>query len=105
MMIRALRVVGVIASPFVLFAFWSLWEVHQVTSFCEDVHQGASLGTLPVLAARHGIGLHWMNGSVFDAQQRDWVFFVPAKSTMGDYTCAVHHDKVVVISAKIDDMR
>ena len=102
---RALKIVVAVASPFGLFAVWMFWDVHKVTSFCEDVHPGALLTALPQLAVQHGINPHWMDRSVSDGQQGDWVFFVPAGSTLGDYSCAVHHNKLAVISAKIDDIR
>jgi hypothetical protein len=102
---RAFKVVLAFASPLLLFALWMFWDVHEVTSFCEDVHQGALLTALPQLADQHGISRHWLDGSVPDARRGDWVFFVPAGSTLGDYSCAVHHNKVAVTSAKTDDMR
>ena len=103
----AFRVGGalvLLASPLLLYGAWMWWDIHKVTSFCQDVHPGALLTTLPQLAAEHGISRHWIANGIFDEKQKDWVFFVPAGSTMGDVACSIHHNKVAVVSVQMDSL-
>lgn len=81
---------------------WTFWDVRRVRAFCADVQPGLLLSQLAPIAKRHwvGRGLIEKQGT-FDEKTKDWVFFVPAPSTMGDVVCAIHHDKVSVVSAAL----
>lgn len=81
---------------------WIWWDVHSLRTFCDEVRPGLPLAALAGVAQRHGVAPRWVGRQgVFDAQSKDWVLFVPATSTMGDVVCAIHHDKAVVVGAKL----
>lgn len=80
---------------------WTWWDMRRLRSFCEDIHTGMSLAMLPGIAEQHGIHRGCLErGGIYDERTRDWVLLVPAAFTMGDLVCAIHHDKVSVVSAK-----
>ena len=101
---KALRIVAALVLPFFIYVGWMYWDTHKVNSFCKDVASGVSLDKLPKLAEDHGINKRWINEGIFSEKGRYWVFFVPAASTFGDVACAIHHNKVNVISAQMDGL-
>ena len=100
--VGAFKVAAAAISPFVIYIAWMRWDIHQVASFCADVKPGATLASLAQIADEQGIHRHWVNAGIFDEVQKDWVFYVPVASTFGEIACAVHHDKSVVVSTRMD---
>ena len=79
-----------------------IWDTHKVTAFCEDVHPGATLKTLRILAQKHGVvGIPGDNKpGIHDEQEKAWVFYVFVPETFGDTACMVrYNDDGVMLSA------
>ena len=88
-----------------LFGGWVLWDIHRVRSFCAEVQPGMPISVLLQIADKHGIGKRWIVlPGVFDERENNWFIAVPAISSMGDVVCAIHHDKVNVLSARFSEL-
>ena len=81
---------------------WAWWDMHRLTAFCQSLQPRVLVVDLPRIAMRAGLDGRWLqHDGVFDDRTNSWVVFMPAKSTMWDMVCAIHHNRSVVISAQV----
>lgn len=80
--------------------FYMRWEIQHLDAFCNDLKPGTPVSQIPQLAEKHGILGSLPRRALEDKERNEWILLVPAVTTMGDVMCVVHHNNVVVVSAK-----
>lgn len=94
----------VLVAWFVIYLAYYWWDMRRLHAFCEDVRVGTPVSSLITIADQHGVDKHWLEGKgAFDESHNEGVFYVPAASTIGEVACAIHHNKLKVTSAEIQN--
>ena len=99
---KALKVIAVLATPFVAYIAYSYWEIHQISSLCGDIHAGTQFSILPKLAKHRGVDTRWVTGGIYDKDRQSWFTYIPVGTTFGDIGCAVYYNNGVVVSAHME---
>lgn len=99
----ALRLSTLFIAFLLVYLAWYWWDMKQLQAFCEEVHTGTPVSRLLPIADRYGISKKWLKGDgEFNDKTNQWSFYVPSAASAGSNVCAIHHDKVTVISAIVE---
>jgi hypothetical protein len=105
---RRYAVFGLLGSPFlVVAACFGLieYDIANVRSACAALKPGTSVNDVRAILSEHGLERHApdANGNFphdIPGRKAGTRFFaIPAASTMGDMSCGVTHDGVVIVEA------
>jgi hypothetical protein len=86
-------------------AAWQDWREYQLQSFCESVHEGMSVKNMLELQKRYRIDVSLL--SPYDREVRRKQTSDPDVKLIGgpvgdpDFTCAIHHNGDLVLSAEM----
>ena len=88
---------------FIIYLAYYWWDMRQLRSFCDAIRVGTPVNALQQIADHHRISIRWLKGDgAFNERTNTWTYYVPSTASVGANVCAIHHDKVTVISAEIE---
>lgn len=92
-----------VAAVFLMYVVWYNWDMHKLRAFCSAAKPGLSLAALPEISDKYGISRRWLaHQGAFDQETGLWSLYVPSTASVGANVCAIHHNKLVVVSAVIE---
>jgi hypothetical protein len=81
---------------------WTFWDMHRLKRMCGEIRPGMPVANIRRIVTKYGLERFLLSDDgLYDDRTKNWDFFIPAPSTMGDMVCLIEHDRVKVISTKV----
>jgi hypothetical protein len=88
---------------FILYLAYFWWDMGHLRAFCAELRPGTPISQLYSIAQKHGVNTYLLKGDgAYSERTGQWTHYIPATSSVGANVCAIHHNKVTVISAEIE---
>ena len=88
----------VVIAPILLYGGFVSWDIHRVRQICAVLTPGLPVADIRRVVTRYGLEQYLLGeDGPFDENTKTWNIYVPAGTTLGDITCAIEHDRKVVV--------
>lgn len=103
LLISITKAIAFIITFFLVYLGYYKWDMGRLKAFCEDLQPGTPVSQLVRIAEQYGFSPSWFKtDGAFDQTANQWTLYIPSISSVGANVCAIKHNKVTVISTKIE---
>jgi hypothetical protein len=96
---------AVFITPVLLYIGYFLWDMHRVQQICAQLRPGSPVADIRRIVSHYGLSQYLMDDGLYDKKTKTWDIFIPTGTTLGDLTCAIEHNRTVVVRTVVLDDR
>jgi hypothetical protein len=88
----------VFVGAIVFYPCFIFWDIHRVRQVCAVLTPGSPVADIRRIVTHYSLGQYLLgDDGLFDEKTKTWNIFIPAGTTLGDVTCAIEHNRKVVV--------